>query len=113
LEDGTHDVYVALTDNTGAIVAQSNPFTFIKEAQAFTPVDAAGAIVNNTETVVQSTATNSYNTVIALAVLSLGLILMMLGLSLRIRDSEVIAEADTGTDKISARDKGNNLERTT
>jgi hypothetical protein len=41
LEDGQHDVYVGVTDNAGRIVAKSEPFSFIKEAQAFSPVDAA------------------------------------------------------------------------
>lgn len=49
LEDGQHQVYVGLTDNSGKIVAKSTPFTFIKEAQAFTPIDVeseAGIIIS-------------------------------------------------------------------
>lgn len=80
LSDGTHDVYVALTDNTGRIVAQSNPFTFVKEAQAFTPVEADSAAVSATPTVEPP---QTYNVTIGLSVLSFGLILLMLGATLR------------------------------
>ncbi len=85
LEDGAHEVYVAVTDNTGAIVARSNPFKFIKEAQAFTPVDAG-------ETVTSEIASYSlesldvYNVIIGLGILALGLILLMLGIGLRERE---------------------------
>ena len=34
LEDGEHEVYVGVTDNAGKIIAKSEPFVFIKEAQA-------------------------------------------------------------------------------
>lgn len=99
LEDGNHDIFVALTDNTGSIVAQSNPFSFIKEARAFTPVDAAEGNLT-AESIAQTTARNSYNTVIGLGVLAFGLILIMLGLSLRTRkDEAVIALSRTGEAK--------------
>jgi hypothetical protein len=98
LEDGTHDVFVALTDNTGSIVAQSNPFSFIKEAQAFTPVDAANDAEVGGETAVQSVAKSSYNTVIGLGVLAFGLILLMLGLSLRTKEEEVVLASGRITD---------------
>jgi hypothetical protein len=35
LADGEHEVYVALTNTDGAILAKSNGFRFIKEAEAF------------------------------------------------------------------------------
>jgi hypothetical protein len=102
LEDGTHDIFVALTDNTGAIVAQSNPFSFIKQAQAFTPVDAASNADVAGDTVVQSVAKNSYNAVAGLGVLAFGLILMMLGLSLRTKDEDVVlASGHITSDKLS------------
>ncbi len=91
LEDGKHDVYVAMTDNTGDIVAQSNAFSFVKQAQAFTPVDAAESQVVAVETPVDSVK-NTYNTVIGVGILALGLILLMLGISLRKKPSEVIEE---------------------
>lgn len=36
LEDGDHEVYVAITDNTGKIYAKSKPLPFVKEASAVT-----------------------------------------------------------------------------
>ena len=49
LEDGEHQVFVGVTDNAGKIVAKSNPFTFVKEAEAFSPVSgetSAGIIIS-------------------------------------------------------------------
>jgi hypothetical protein len=40
IEDGQHEVYVAITDNGGHINAKSSPFAFIKTAQAVTKVSA-------------------------------------------------------------------------
>lgn len=94
LEDGTHQVFVAITDNTGDIIAQSNPFTFVKEAQAFTPVDADKAdmapIVSVTETMSKDTVN-----VVAMGILALGLILIMLGVGLRSK-TVVITETSEG-----------------
>lgn len=99
LPDGTHDVFVALTDNTGSIVAQSNPFSFIKEAQAFTPVDAAGGDVVGADSNINTAATNSYNAVVGVGVLAFGLILIMLGLSLRTKDEELILNTESVSSK--------------
>lgn len=92
LEDGRHDVYVAMTDETGIILAQSNPFSFIKEAQAFTPVDAARANTITSETVL-SPETKNYNSVIGMGILALGLILVILGLGLRGNKDEELIQA--------------------
>jgi Bacterial Ig-like domain len=83
LEDGEHEVYVAVTDNTGAIMARSNPFRFIKEAQAFTPIDAAGQISPTEMTLSDLQAFDSYNIAIGLGILALGIILLILGSGLR------------------------------
>jgi len=88
LADGTHDVFVALTDNTGSILGQSNPFSFIKEAEAFTPVDAAEEQVVTNENVVEITNQNTYGTVAGVGILALGIILIMLGVSLRSKKDE-------------------------
>lgn len=86
LSDGNHEVYVAVTDNAGEIIAQSNPFSFIKQAQAFTPVDANEAQVVINEVLISETS--NYKTVVGLGILAFGLILVMLGLSLRPKDSQ-------------------------
>jgi hypothetical protein len=89
LEDGQHEVYVAITDNEGAIVARSNPFQFIKTAEAFTPIDSENSsvapLVNNCTGTgdCNNTLISSYNIAAAMGVVSFGLILLMLGQTLR------------------------------
>lgn len=88
LEDGEHEVYVAVTDNTGAIMARSNPFKFIKEAQAFTPVSATrGTVESSDASLSDFRAFDSYNIAIGLGILALGIILLVLGTGLRERTS--------------------------
>jgi hypothetical protein len=46
VEDGQHEVYVAVTDNTGKVAEKSEPLAFIKTAEAVTiipPAEAAAA----------------------------------------------------------------------
>ncbi|MCA9356958.1 hypothetical protein H6784_00600 [Candidatus Nomurabacteria bacterium] len=93
LDDGQHEVYAAITDNAGEIIAQSNPFSFIKEAQAFTPVDAASSEVVTGDLVTQSTK-SSYGAVAGMGILALGLILIMLGITLRPKKDGVVKDDD-------------------
>ncbi|MEM9336249.1 MAG: Ig-like domain-containing protein [Patescibacteria group bacterium] len=79
LEDGEHEVYVGVTDNAGRIVAKSNPFTFVKEAQAFTPVDAAQSAVVTEEPVAPLTSTSNLTAVVSIAVVAIGLVLILIG----------------------------------
>ena len=95
LEDGAHEVFVALTDNTGSILSQSSPFSFVKQAQAFTPVDASDSEVVSNEGVVESSSQNVYNTVAGIGILALGIILIMLGVSLRSKDEEESDDEET------------------
>lgn len=44
LEDGSHEVYVAVTNNTGAIKAKSEPLPFVKTAQAVSVANAEKSI---------------------------------------------------------------------
>jgi len=89
LEDGEHQVFVALTDNTGAIVAQSEPFTFIKEAQAFTPVDAQ-EVVAGLNQADNTNVTTPYQLVLGMSVFALGVLLILLGVGLRSNKPEII-----------------------
>jgi hypothetical protein len=89
LEDGEHEVYVAVTDNTGAIMARSNPFKFIKQAEAFSPVGGAGVTpTDNSLTGIQFFG--SYNVAIGLGILAFGMILLMLGATLRERQGFIM-----------------------
>jgi hypothetical protein len=86
LEDGEHTVYIGLTDNAGRIVAKSEPFRFVKEAQAFTPADAAGIGSITTEPADDSLL-SSYMIylILSISVVSIGLVLILLGLHLDTR----------------------------
>ena len=100
LEDGEHQVYAAVTDNTGNIVAHSSPFKFIKEAQAYTPTNETGTLGVNSQTLNDYKKFNLYNTVIGVGILGLGIILLMLGFGIgKRRDDEtvIITENDLKT----------------
>lgn len=93
LEDGEHQIYIGVTDNAGKIVAKSNPFTFVKEAQAYTAVDApiSGAIVANDDNDFLSTQRIIY-LVVSIAVVAIGLVLIILGLRLEARPRKTVTE---------------------
>jgi hypothetical protein len=66
LDDGNHEVYVAVTNNSGSIKAKSNPLPFVKTAQA---VEVAQASENN---VVQPAAKQGISIKSLLYILALG-----------------------------------------
>ena len=79
LEDGEHEVYVGVTDNAGVIVAKSNPFRFIKEAQAFTPADELTDSFAQEPTPRGVDGTLWQAAIFGLIVFIVGLILILLG----------------------------------
>tara|TARA_B100002051_G_C16745815_1_gene647531 strand:- start:2652 stop:5219 length:2568 start_codon:yes stop_codon:yes gene_type:complete len=94
LEDGSHDVYVAVTDNTGSIIAQSDTFSFVKTAEAFTPITED----QPTEAIVYEeieSPINALNMVGGISVISFGIILLMLGVGLRHKSSDYLAEGSS------------------
>jgi hypothetical protein len=89
LEDGEHEVYVAVTDNAGAIMARSNPFKFVKKAEAFSPISGTSAAP--TEAPLSGVQVfGAYNVAIGLGILALGMILLMLGATLRERQGFIM-----------------------
>ena len=89
IEDGTHEVYVGVTDNAGRVVAKSEPVRFVKTAEAFTPVDAAEeTFVGQTETNTTLINSNSVLMIASISVVAIGVILIMLGLHLQGRREE-------------------------
>lgn len=82
LEDGEHEVYVAVTDNTGKITAKSEPLAFVKTAEAATIIPPLEASAN--ERAISPTGVLSkkisYFFVIAISLSMLALILATLGL---------------------------------
>jgi len=84
LEDGEHEVYVAFTDNTGSIMAHSKPFSFVKQAEAFSPVGTESEVLPVTApTVVETSTQNSVKFVLGISIIVLGFFLLMLGINLR------------------------------
>jgi hypothetical protein len=83
LEDGEHQVFVALTDNTGAILAQTDPFRFVKEAEAFTVVETP-VTVSEPVLLTSQDDTSSVTTVLGVSLLAIGVLLLLLGLSLKL-----------------------------
>lgn len=94
LEDGAHEIYVGITDNAGKIVAKSNAFAFIKEAQAF----AGTTNVSDEKTAPISTVNNSFLSeymvylVLSISTVAIGLVLILLGLHLDSRKQIVVRE---------------------
>lgn len=94
LEDGSHEVYVGITDNAGRVIAKSEPLAFVKTAEAFT----GGEITDTmTPSIVDRENLWSDETLILIGsgvVLGIGLILMLLGLYVGVRkEPELIAAA--------------------
>lgn len=82
LEDGDHQAYVAVTDNTGKITAKSEPIAFVKTAQAVSvipPVEAANAQEASPTTVWYK---NSILFFIAIALGAVALALAIIGMVL-------------------------------
>jgi hypothetical protein len=79
LEDGDHEVYVALTTTLGEVVVKSPGFQFIREAQAFTSPDAG-----NGDSLIPATAgtpltKNPYFVVVSITLLVVSFIFFLLG----------------------------------
>lgn len=94
LEDGSHEVYVAITDNTGAIVARSTAFSFVKEAQAYTS-NATPSIVPTRQPEIVAASGHLYVTTFGLAVLAFGLLLLLIGFGMNRNRSIIITNATT------------------
>ncbi|MFM2381822.1 MAG: hypothetical protein RLZZ76_589 [Candidatus Parcubacteria bacterium] len=98
LDTGEHEVYVAVTDNAGKIVAKSKPFAFVKEAEAFTGVTNPNQVTEVPAPVVPEVSFLSrymIYLVLSISVVAIGLVLILLGLHLETRarvyrESEVI-----------------------
>ena len=81
LELGNHEVYVAVTSNTGKIVAKSNSFAFAQTAEAAVALTSPGDTEDRAPSPVKSRMSQGYLLVgllslagVALAVVSIGLI---------------------------------------
>ncbi|HEX4799293.1 MAG TPA: Ig-like domain-containing protein [Candidatus Paceibacterota bacterium] len=79
IEDGDHEIYVGITDNTGAIVAKSAAFPFVKTAEAFAQTNP---FVNDSfsELTPSFLTGNMLLLIASISIVSLGLVLMLLGM---------------------------------
>lgn len=91
LDDGNHEVYASITDNAGRIVAKSNPFPFVKTAEAFTPIDAAATVENSNTTTDEPSLINEFMLLAigSIAIVGLGLVLILIGLHVHRREDLV------------------------
>lgn len=79
LENGNHEMYVGIIDNTGEVVAKSNAFGFVKTAEAFTKIDSRTAVIE-AESLKPSLLSGNVLLVIgSMVVVSLGLVLLLIG----------------------------------
>ena len=98
LEDGEHQVYVAVTDNVGKISAKSEPLAFVKTAQAATVIPPAEA--QGLENSVSPVEKRKWSDIALLSVLILGALLialLLIGLLIRRKRSRS-AEETTSTE---------------
>jgi hypothetical protein len=85
LEYGDHEMYAALTDNEGTLIAKSAPFTFTKEGDVYTPAftgDEKPAIQYAVKSAAPDYAGYMMYLVLSICVVAIGLVLILLGLYL-------------------------------
>ncbi|OHB18922.1 MAG: hypothetical protein A2666_05535 [Parcubacteria group bacterium RIFCSPHIGHO2_01_FULL_47_10b] len=78
LDNGIHEAYVAITDNTGRVIEKSQPFSFVKTAQAISVLDASVAPEERFEAIVDQGFTFQDFAIITLVVIILAIILGLL-----------------------------------
>lgn len=77
LEDGTHEVYVGITDNAGKLIAKSEPFSFVKTAEAYSTGTTALSVTPAPPQ--QLFSQYSFTLVLSLLVAMMGTLLVLLG----------------------------------
>ncbi len=76
LENGEHEVYVAVTDNTGKITSKSKPLMFVKTAEAVTVTPTIDAEASKSPTNQLSSVSLLYGLLIIVATFSIALLLI-------------------------------------
>jgi hypothetical protein len=97
LEEGNHEVYVAITDNEGHITAKSSPIAFVKTAQAVSKTDASNASSDNQllalQSPVKAAGASHLLIVIVIIIVSLSTAVGLIGLFLIYRHHKLKEEA--------------------
>ena len=99
LEEGNHEVYVAITDNEGHITAKSSPIAFVKTAQAVTKTDRSSTSSGNQllalQSPVKAAGASHLLIVIVIIIVSLSTAVGLIGLFLIYRHHKLKEEAVT------------------
>lgn len=82
IADGNHEVYVAVTDDTGKITAKSQPFFFVKTAQAITVIAPNEASAAEVASPVKNRQFSYMLVALAIAALSLLMALLAIGIKM-------------------------------
>lgn len=84
LEDGDHEAYIAITDNTGKITAKSEPLYFVKTAEAANVISNAQADermkIISSESPIENSRGNFIAIAIAIAVVFVSVALALIGM---------------------------------
>lgn len=81
VEDGDHQVYVAVTDNTGKITAKSQPVAFVKTAQAANIITPSEALASErSQSPTKKWSNSMFYFVVAISLGALALAVAILGL---------------------------------
>lgn len=98
LEEGNHEVYVAVTNNSGAIQAKSKPLPFIKTAQAVTVAQTAQA---NSVQPTTKAGINAKNLLFILAFSFFGVVVafILIGLAIKKIATKTKQQVDERIDK--------------
>jgi len=79
LIEGEHEIYVAVNDNTGKVLAKSNPLNFfIKEAKAVSVKDFVATPIASAPTVQKSESMIKYYIIIAILTVVVGILLFVI-----------------------------------
>ena len=80
LELGNHEVYVAVTSNTGKIVAKSDKYVFAQTAEAAVALASPGDTEDRAPSPVKSRMNQGYFLVGILSIIGVGLAVIAIGL---------------------------------
>ena len=81
LEDGNHEAYVAVTDNTGKITAKSEPLFFVKTAQAIemtAPEETAGKVIPQNQSPMERSQNNFWVVSLIIIVFCVGVAILVI-----------------------------------
>jgi len=85
LADGTHEAYIAVTNNRGEITARSEPFVFEKSGERIVAITVAGLLAERVVSPIQLYQFSFLILTISLIILGIGIALFIIGISIQKR----------------------------